>query len=46
LASSVLPPQCYLFVLAPQLVGQLFERGAFVSEDTARIAAVMHIAIF
>jgi putative peptidoglycan lipid II flippase len=41
-----IPATLGLFVLAPQVVGLLFERGAFTSEDTARVAAVMRIAIF
>jgi putative peptidoglycan lipid II flippase len=41
-----LPATLVLFVLAPVVVGTLFERGAFTSEDTARVSAVLRIAIF
>jgi putative peptidoglycan lipid II flippase len=41
-----IPATLGLFVLAPQVVGVLFERGAFTADDTGRVAAVMRIAIF
>lgn len=41
-----IPATLLLFVLAPLLVGTLFERGAFTAEDTARVSAVLRIAIF
>ena len=39
------PATGLLVGLAPQVVGHLFERGAFTAEDTAHVAAVMRIAI-
>ena len=41
-----IPATLLLFVLAPQLVSTLFERGAFTAEDTSRVSAVLRIAIF
>lgn len=41
-----IPATLLLFVIAPLLVGTLFERGAFTAEDTARVSAVLRIAIF
>lgn len=41
-----LPATLVLFVLAPLVVSTLFERGAFTAEDTARVSAVLRIAIF
>ncbi len=41
-----LPATLGLFLLAPWVVSLLFERGAFTAEDTARVAAVLRIAIF
>jgi putative peptidoglycan lipid II flippase len=41
-----IPATLGLFVVAPVLVGLLFERGAFTAEDTTRVADVLRIAIF
>ncbi len=41
-----IPATLALCALAPFVVGLLFERGAFTAEDTARVAAVLRIAIF
>jgi putative peptidoglycan lipid II flippase len=41
-----IPATLVLFVLAPLVVSTLFERGAFTSEDTSRVASVLRIAIF
>ncbi len=40
------PATLCLCLLAPLVVGLLFERGAFTAEDTARVAAVLRIAVF
>lgn len=41
-----IPATVALCALAPFVVGLLFERGAFTAADTARVAAVLRIAVF
>ncbi len=41
-----IPATLGLSLLAPFVVSLLFERGAFTAEDTARVAAVLRIAVF
>ncbi len=41
-----IPATVMLSVLAPQIVGLFFERGAFTPADTTRVAEVMRIAVW